>query len=78
MNKDDVETIRERITELNRKWESNQVKIIQIRQELERLLQMDQSLRGGISELEHILRSQAPEEEEKEGDPEGEKEKPNG
>jgi len=43
-----------------------QQQITQFQQEEERLLTVDQSLRGGLSELERILRSQAPEEKEKE------------
>ena len=68
MNKKDMEATRERISELTQKWESNQVNIVklqqqitQLQQEVERLLMVDQSLRGGISELERIL-SQTPEE----------------
>jgi len=41
---------------------------MQLQQEVQRLLQVDQSLRGGISELERLLRSQAPKEEEKEAE----------
>lgn len=70
MNKKDVEKTKERISELTQKWESNQVKIMQLQKEVQRLLQVDQSLRGGISELERLLRSQAPKEEKKERDPE--------
>lgn len=73
MNKKDVEKIRERLSELTQKWDSNQVKIvklqqqiIQLQQEVERLLTVDQSLRGGLSELERIVRSQVPEEKKKE------------
>ncbi len=73
MNQKDIEKIRERLSELTQKWESNQVKILklqqqitQFQQEAEQLLTVDQSLRGGLSELERILRSQSPEEKEKE------------
>lgn len=59
-----------RISELTQKWESNQVdimrrqqEIIQLQQEVARLLEVDQSLRGGLSELGRILKGQAPEEE---------------
>ena len=68
MNKKDMEATRERISELTQKWESNQVNIVklqqqitQLQQEVERLLMVDQSLRGGLSELERIL-IQTPEE----------------
>lgn len=68
-----MKKIKERIAELTQKWESNQVRIVklqqqitQLQQELERLFQVDQSLRGGLSELERIVRSQAPEEKKKE------------
>jgi len=63
-----MEATRERISELTQKWESNQVNIVklqqqitQLQQEVERLLMVDQSLRGGLSELERIL-IQTPEE----------------
>jgi len=68
LNKKDMEATRERISELTQKWESNQVNIVklqqqitQLQQEVERLLMVDQSLRGGLSELERIL-IQTPEE----------------
>lgn len=70
MNKKDVETISDRISELTQKWENNQQEImrrqqqiLQLQQEVQRLSELDQSLRGGISELERILRSQTPPEE---------------
>jgi len=63
LNKKDVEKIGERISELTRKWEGNQVKIMQLQQEVQRLIEVDQSLRGGISELDRIIRSQVPDEE---------------
>lgn len=59
-----------RISELTQKWESNQVdimrrqqEIIQLQQEVARLLEVDQSLRGGLSELGRILKEQVTEEE---------------
>ena len=77
MNKKDVEAIRERISELTQRWESNQVKVVQLQQEVARLLEVDHSLRGGLSELGRILKGQAPEEymeeapEEKEAEKDG-------
>jgi len=69
MNKKEIEKIRERLSELTQKWESNQVKIVKLQQQItqfqqeeERLLQVDQSLRGGLSELERIIRDSTPEE----------------
>ena len=75
LNKKDVKATMERISELTRSWESNRVKIMQLQQETERLLQVDQSLLGGISELKRLLRIQAPKEkpqEEPQEDPEKE------
>lgn len=84
MNKKDVEKVRERISELTQKWEGNQVEIMrlqqqimQFQQELARLLEVDQSLRGGLSELGRILKDQAPEEDMEEA-PEDKKEKKDG
>ena len=82
MNKKDMESIRVRISELTQKWESNQVKvvrlqqqIIQLQQEVARLLEVDHSLRGGLSELGRLLKDQAPEEDMKEAPEEEEAEK---
>ncbi len=82
MNKKDVEAIRERISELTQRWESNQVKvvqlqqqIIQLQQEVARLLEVDHSLRGGLSELGRLLKDQAPEEDTEEAPEEKEEEK---
>ena len=36
---------------------------MQLQQEVQRLIEVDQSLRGGISELDRIIRSQVPDEE---------------
>lgn len=81
MNKKDVEKISERISELTQKWEDNQTKIVwhqqqilQLQQEVQRLREVDQSLRGGISELERLLRS----EDKAEEIPEEKEEKKNG
>jgi len=76
LNKEDVETIRERISELTRKYEDNRAKMVQLQQQItrlqqeaQRLLEVDQSLRGGISELKRLLGSQASKEEEETEEP---------
>ena len=78
MNKKDVEAIRERISELTRKYEENRAKItqlqqqiMQLQQEVARLREVDHSLRGGLSELERFLKSQTPEEKTQEEKPDG-------
>jgi len=76
LNKEDVETIRERISELTRKYEDNRAKMVQLQQQItrlqqeaQRLLEVDHSLRGGISELKRLLGSQASKEEEETEEP---------
>jgi len=79
LNKKDVKKLRERVSELTRRYEDNRVKIVQLQQqivqlqqEVKRLLEVDHSLRGGLSELGRLLKGQAPEEapqEEKEEEP---------
>ena len=66
MNKNDINAINKRILELTQKYDSNRVQMMQLQQEQVRLAQMDQSLRGGISELKRILKGQDPKEKESE------------
>ena len=63
MNKKDVEKVENRISFLQQEWESNQQKITQ-------LVQVNQSIQGGIKELKLMLLNLASKEE-KEEDPNG-------
>ena len=63
MNKKDVEKVENRISFLRQEWESNQQKITQ-------LVQVNQSIQGGIKELNLMLANLVPKEE-KEENPNG-------
>ena len=63
MNKKDVDKVENRISFLQQEWESNQQKITQ-------LVQVNQSIQGGVKELNLMLVNLASKEE-KEEDPDG-------
>lgn len=73
--------IRERIAELTQRYNENRTKVMQLNQQIlqlqserDRLLTVDHSLRGGLAELEHVLKNQSPKEK-KEEEEEPEKDK---